>query len=131
MRIRERVQLICNDVSLTKQAFKEDCDINNIFKRWKKDAVVTHLNRYQGRYEDVSGAESYQDSLNAVMAADEAFSSLPASIRKRFENDPGKFLDFALDESNLDEMVKMGLAKPKPSVVEAPKEEVVAPQPEA
>jgi phage internal scaffolding protein len=132
MRIRERVQLICEDVSLTKQAFKEDCDINHIFKKWKKDGILTHVNKYQGRYDDVSGIQSYQDSLNQIMAAEEAFMSLPASIRSKFKNDPGEFLDFAMDEKNFDEMVKMGLAKAKPDgAVATPREEAPAPQPEA
>jgi len=116
MRIKERVQIVFNDESLTKQAFKEDCDINHIFKKWKKDGILTHVNRYQGRYEDVSSYQSYEDSLNTIMRAEEAFGSLPADVRKRFDNDPGVFLEFVGNPSNVDEMVKLGLAKAKPVV---------------
>lgn len=127
-----REQIFFDDVSLTKQAFKEESDINTIFKKWKKDGVVTHLNRFEGRYEDVSGVQSYQECLQQVLAADEAFMTLPASLRTRFNNDPGQFLDFVSDQSNFDEMVKMGLARAKPDgAVATPREEVPAPQPEA
>ena len=37
------------------------------------------------------------------------FEELPATIRKKFENDPAKFLDFVNDERNADEMVELGL----------------------
>lgn len=120
MRLKERVQVIFNDESLTKQAFKEDCDINHIFKKWKKDGILNHVNRYQGRYEDVSSFQSYEDSLNTIARAEEAFSTLPADIRKRFDNDPGVFLEFVENPNNLDEMVKLGLAVAKPVVEESP-----------
>ena len=38
------------------------------------------------------------------------FLDLPAKVRDRFKNDPGQFLEFATDPSNVDELVKMGLA---------------------
>lgn len=106
---RVKEQLICKDPSLTHQCFKDDCDVNNIMARWVKDGLVAHVNQYQGRYEDVSSAEDYHTSLTRVIAAQDAFDSLPATIRARFENDPGKFLDFVGDPSNVDEMDKLGL----------------------
>lgn len=106
---RVKEQLICKDPSLTHQCFKDECDINNIMSRWVKDGLVAHVNQYQGRYEDVSSAEDYHTSLNRVIAAQDAFDSLPATIRSRFENDPGKFLEFVGDPSNKDEMTKLGL----------------------
>jgi len=116
MRIRERVQIVFNDESLTKQAFKEDSDINHIFKKWKKDGILNHVNRYQGRYEDVSDYQSYEDSLNTIARAEEAFGSLPALVRKRFDNDPGQFLEFVENPANFSEMVELGLAVPKAQV---------------
>lgn len=106
---RMKEQLFCKDASLTQQCFKDECDINNIMARWVKDGLTTHVNRYQGRYEDVSTAEDYHTSLNRVIAAQEAFESLPATIRSKFENDTGKFLEFVGDPTNKDAMAELGL----------------------
>lgn len=113
-------RLYCEDVSLTKQSFKDECDINNIMNKWVKNGILTHVSRYQGRYEDLSGAQDYHTSLNQVIAAQEAFETLPATIRSRFQNDPGEFLSFVSDPANLNEMKELGLI-PSDVVTEAVK----------
>ena len=43
-------RLYCEDVSLTKQSFKDECDINNIMNKWVKNGILTHvdsLNRHE------------------------------------------------------------------------------------
>ena len=57
----------------------------------------------------------FQSSMNVIRAAEEAFAAMPADVRDRFQNDPGRFLEFANDASNYDEAVKMGLAIKRPS----------------
>ena len=47
--------------------------------------------------------------MNQIIAAQEAFNSLPSDIRKKFDNDPAEFLEFVSDEKNNDEMIQMGL----------------------
>ena len=39
---------------------------------------------------------------------------LSAEVRDRFQNDPGRFLEFANDASNYEEALKMGLAIKRP-----------------
>lgn len=122
----KRVFLDCQEIDkktgevinpgLTKQAFKKDCDINYIMAKYEKTGVIEHVARYNGQYGDFGDVEDYQTSLNKVIAADEMFMTLPANVRKRFGNNPGEFLDFVSDEANIDEMVALGLAKPKVSV---------------
>ena len=51
-----------------------------------------------------------------------AFDALPAELRERFENDPGKFVEFCLDPKNKDEAVELGLAVPSPAVSPTPQE---------
>ena len=51
--------------------------------------------------------------MNVIRAA-EAFAAMPADVRDRFQNDPGRFLEFANDASNYDEALKMGLAIKRP-----------------
>ena len=117
--------------SMTKQSFADECDINNIMRRYEKDGVLNHLNKYQGNFGDFTGAVDYHEAMNIVAKADQMFMDLPASIRARFGNDPGAFVEFATDPKNLDEMVKMGLAKPNPKVDSPPvAPDVPAPKPE-
>lgn len=112
-RFSDRVPVVLEfpDQGMTQQSFKAECDINTIMARYQKTGLLEHVSRYQGRYEDVAESMDYQSALNVVMAAEEAFASLPSSIRARFENDPGQFLAFVEDPGNEDEMVDLGLKR--------------------
>lgn len=112
--------------SLAKQSFRDEVDINNIVSRFANTGVIEHLNKYDGNYGDFTVVQPYQDALNTVMAAQEAFDSLPSKIRTRFNNDPEQFLNFATDPKNTDELVSMGLAHRPP-----PPTEPFVPQPAA
>lgn len=114
-----------DEPSLTKQSEADSCDINKIMGQYEKTGLLPHINHYQGRYEDLGDARSYHENLNSVIAAQDAFDSLPASIRTRFHNDPALFLDFVSDPDNKEEMEKMGLL-PSPAVVQAPNTETEA-----
>lgn len=111
---RERVQLDCGDVRITKQNFKAECDVNNIVARAKKTGLVNHVSRYNGQYGDFSEPVDYQSALNFMMEASDVFMSLPSNIRKKFDNDPGQFLSFAEDPANKDQMRELGLLPPLP-----------------
>lgn len=106
-----RVQFHPEAEGLTHQEMKEECDINNIMAKFEKTGMLEHRNQFAGQYGDFTNAPGdYQESLNAVLDAEEMFSTIPAKTRARFGNDPGAFLDFVSDPGNADEMVKMGLA---------------------
>jgi len=109
---RKRVQITFRGVGRTKQSFAKECDINNIMKRYEKDGIVNHFNKYGGMYGDFTGVPEYRDALERVRAADEMFMSLPASIRTRFANDPSGFISFVEDPANKDELLKLGLVRP-------------------
>lgn len=110
-----RVQKVFTKPSRTKQAFKDECDINLIVKRYKKqtgvDLAEVCAPAIGGSYGDYSDVVDYRTACDRIIAADESFGALPAIIRKRFDNDPAVFLDFCHDEKNLPELIKMGLAK--------------------
>jgi len=107
---RVRTQLHFTSPSRTKQSFRDECDINHILKRWERDGVISHFNRFEGSYGDFSNFGDYHESINQVNRAQEMFMSLPSKIRSQFNNDPGRFVDFASNPANLDAMVDMGLA---------------------
>jgi phage internal scaffolding protein len=112
----ERIDVVTpvDGPSMTKQAFQAECDINNIMKRYEKTGIIDHLNKYGGRFGDFTGAVDFQTAQNIVIDAQKMFMDIPASIRAQFENDPGKFIQFATDPANLDKLREMGLAPPAP-----------------
>lgn len=121
-----RVTLACPLPTMTKQSFREECDINNIMARYKASGIIDHQNAHQGRYEDLPSELDYHADLLAVMSAQDAFASLPAAMRARFENDPAKFVGFVQNPDNQAEIDKMGLgmnATPAAPAAPAPKEE--------
>ncbi len=124
----ERVQMHPEGASLTKQAFKKECDINQIMKQYKRNGLLEHLNTHQGNYGDFLNFEDYHSSLNKILEAKDAFNSIPSDIREKFDNDPSLFMDFAQNEENHEELVNMGLANPKREA-EAQKEGVPPPAP--
>ena len=113
-REHQRVTKTFQRPSLAKQSFKKETEINNIMSRYEKDGIITHVNRFQGNYGQFIGFEDYHSSMNSILAAKDAFADLPASIRKRFSNDAGVFLEFVQNPKNQEELVEMGLAHPKP-----------------
>lgn len=110
--------------SLTKQSFKDECDINNIVSRFAKTGVLDHEVLVKPKFGDFLGVSDYQSALNQVIEAEEAFDNLPAKVRSRFKNQPVEFLEFCADEKNYHEMVELGLIEPSQSV--APKGSGVA-----
>lgn len=105
--------------SLTVQADADACDINKILKRFEKTGVLTHVNRVQAAYADVSDVTDYHSSLNLVLNVQEAFEGLPANVRAYFKNDPSLLLEALQDPAQQDDLVALGVVAPK---VEPPAE---------
>ena len=110
--------------SLTKQSFAKECDINQIMAKHQKTGLIAHVNQHQGNYGDFMEATDYHTAVNQIMAAGDAFMTVPADIRAHFDNDPGEFLEFCQNPENLDEMRELGLLPPKraqdPSTLDPP-----------
>lgn len=106
--------------SMTKQSHKKECDINTIMKKFEREGIVTHARQHAGTYGNFIGAPDYHTALNEIKKADEMFMSLPAQVRKKFDNDAGAFLAFAQDPKNEKELVEMGLAKAREAPPEPP-----------
>ncbi|QXP08116.1 MAG: internal scaffolding protein [Arizlama microvirus] len=108
----KRVVYVNDEPSLTKQSFSQECDINVIMARFEKTGILSSENAQTPRYGDFSDVIDYDESLRVVMEADEAFMSLPAKVRARFENDPSQLIEFVRDPANVDEAVSLGLMEP-------------------
>ena len=123
MRRKERVSVDCSAGSLTKQYFKDDCDINQIVSKYTKTGYCGHVREVPGRYGDFSCVDDYHSAMTKVSDAQEQFHSLPAKVRKRFSNDVSELLDFLGDPENAAEAVALGLIE-KPVEQAAPAVEV-------
>lgn len=119
---RERVSIVLDcsaDLGRTKQSMRDECDINKILARYQKTGVVQHVAKHQGEYGFATSAD-FHESMEVVLKAQTMFDELPAKVRLKFHNSPAEFLEFVQDSKNLEEMRKLGLAKPelKPSAIE-------------
>lgn len=111
--------LKCEDMSLAQQNQKDEVDINFIVRKFMKTGELPD-NYRAPRYGDFTEITDFQTALNAVNTAEESFMMLPADLRSRFGNDPQAFVAFCSDERNLDEMIRLGLAKKRPDVPATP-----------
>jgi phage internal scaffolding protein len=111
---RERVYAPHSDELITKQSMKAECDIHNILSQYKQTGIIKHIQQYQPRYEDLPDAIDFQQSMNTIIQAEEAFSTLPATVRDRFGNDPQTFLEALSDASQTEELRRLGILKPAP-----------------
>jgi len=118
-------------VSQTKQSFTAECDINNILKKYHKTGAIDHVNKHQASY-GYATSEDFQSALEIIKTGETMFKELPSSIRTKFENDPGKFLDFVQDNNNQAEMVELGLAnklQQEPEITTTAKQEAEPTEP--
>lgn len=115
--VRKRVTLDCQkavedgEKIMVEQSHKDMVDINNIVKRHGVDMIAKVAALQEWRYDDVTGND-FQESMNAILRAKDTFNSVPSEIRKQFDNDPAKFMDFVHNPDNQEELVNMGLANP-------------------
>ena len=108
---RNRITLDTGKESNVEQHHAKDVDINNIMAKYTRTGILEHQRTYNGNYGDFSADISYQEALNTVMLAQDMFMDLPAEVRRKFDNDPGAFLQWADDPENLEEMRELGLAR--------------------
>lgn len=130
---------LVKEPSRTKQSFKDECDINNIVRRFEATGILDHVNRAaaQGLYVDLPDGLDLQASLEIVRVANEAFAALPAATRSEFDNDPVKFVEAFNNpsEAQQERFIALGLAKdlrppkPAPEAVSAPPAPAPAPAP--
>lgn len=104
------------DDGRTHQSFKNDCNINQIMKKYRNQGYAPQVQ--PGQYGIATGVELYDAQL-LVAEAKTMFEELPSEIRNEFQNDPVKLLDFVNDEKNLEAMYEMGLAeRPTPTEID-------------
>ena len=91
------------DRSLTKQSFKDECDINKILKRAQKAGTLSHLEQYQGVYGDFADFDFLEAQINLTKGR-EVFDALPSELRSEFHNSPAEFFNYVNDPANADDL---------------------------
>lgn len=117
--------------SRTKSEFKDECNINSIMKRYAKTGVISHVSQRAPFFVDTTEMPDLMTAMNVMIAARQSFMSLSADVRKQFDNDPVKFVEFAEDPENIDQMREWGLAPPKAVEPGPMRVEVINPPSEA
>lgn len=95
---------------MTKQEFRDECDINNIMAKFVRTGQLPPAVGI-ARYGDFSSVGTYQESLEVLRIARQQFDALPSKVRDRFRNDPALMLSFIADKDNLAEAKSLGLLK--------------------
>lgn len=106
-----RVSLSEFEPTRAKQSFRDECDVNQILKKYQATGIPPSVNKAQGHYGDFAHVDDYQTALNTVLHANESFMDLPSSVRARFGHDPAQLLAFVQDSSNLDEAIRLGIVQ--------------------
>lgn len=110
-----------DEPSLTIQSAKDECDINLIVDRAKRGISPV---AYDGvpQFGDFSEVGTYQEALDQVIRAQEAFGELPSRVRERFDNEPAKLLAFLANPANREEAISLGLVEAPQVPQESPKD---------
>lgn len=110
-----RVRTDYTDVkSRTKTDGADRYEINAVVARSLKSGdPINHVSKIQPMYGDFTDSHTYGDSLNRIAEIQKTFSTLPAELRNKFNNDPSQLITFLKDQTKRDEAIKLGLvAKP-------------------
>lgn len=110
---RLRVVADISGPSKTRQEFADECDINQIMANAEKHAVWPFKDQLPPVYLDFVGMPNLQEAMQHMFDAEEAFMRLPAAVRKELDNDPVRFVEYASDPGNLEQLRKWGLAEPE------------------
>lgn len=109
-----------DDPGMTRQAHKDECDINVIMSQYEKSGLVAHVQQFEGEYGSYDEID-FHEAMNAVVAAEQMFLTVPSKIREKFDNDPGKFLAAVNDEEKGEETLReLGLLPSQKKAPEAP-----------
>lgn len=117
----------------TQQHLHDATDVNKILARHDRDNVLQIIATNEARavYGDFTQINEFQEAANLIRSATEAFEALPATLRRRFGNDPGVYMEFCSNPENLPEMRRLGIAEPAPAenASVAPQEASAMPNP--
>lgn len=124
---RNDVPYVDHEPSLTRQEFAAECEINNIMKNYEATGIIPTSYREPIYWDADQVPANLQEAMSAMMYANDLFMQLGAPIRREFEDDAVKFVEFASNPDNKAKLKEWGLTAPE-KLPDAPiRVEVVAP----
>lgn len=100
--------------SMTRQEMADECDINNIMKRYERTGMVPGNPNSLPQYLDLTVMpDDLMTAMNQMIDAENAFMSLPAVTRREFDNDAMRFVEYASNPENVERLREWGLAAPE------------------
>lgn len=95
-------------IYVTEQSHKNQCDVNNIIKKYNKNGLISHVSSMKAEFGDVPLVD-YKEMQDRLVKMQGEFNKLPVEVRKRFGNSPFNLISFMEDGNNREEAVKLGL----------------------
>ena len=98
----------------TKQAFRDDADINQMLAKAQKAGTISHIEKHGAEYGDFTDMPDLLTAHQRMARGVEIFNELPSEVRREFGQDPGAFFKYVNDPANKDDLVRLlpGLARP-------------------
>lgn len=112
--IRRRVGLDCQQAILdgeeirVEQSHKDEVNINNIVKRHGIDMIAKTASLVPLQYWDGDPTNDFQEAMNKIAQGTQTFESLPSAIRKEFDNNPAKYMDYVFNPENKEKLIERG-----------------------
>lgn len=110
----KRVQLDVSQPQITDQSMAKATDINNILKQYATTGQRPQPITDPSYYRDTSNIPDIITAFETVNNAYDAFSQLPANVRKLMDNNPSNMVSFISDPNNTDMLIKAGVLQKLP-----------------
>lgn len=94
------------DDGRTKQAFKDETDINRILAKYQQTGVMSHLSKFEASYDNFADFDFLEMKVKLV-EADGIFNALPSEVRREFDQDTAKFFNFVNNPENRDRLKEL------------------------
>lgn len=117
---KDPVRVTFTEPTLTKQSFRDECDINTIMSRYQTTGLITHYAKHAPQYGETS-PHSFTEAMQLVANAQSMFEELPSRARQHFHHSPAEFLEFANgldieDENSMSLLTDLGLRDGPPEL---------------
>lgn len=119
---RERVSLVIEGESRTKQSFRDEVNINSVLARYARTGVWASGNNRPPRFEDVSGVGSFHEAIEKARGIRELVADLPPRAQELYTAAPAVFLHAYSEAADRADLEALGLLEPLEAPVEAPVE---------
>ena len=127
---RQSIPTELDPVSMTKQEFKDDCDVKSVMQRWAQTGVLDHTRVSPPTYGDTTlTPASYQEALEISRLVENEFNALDPETRAEYDNDPAAYLEHLEQQAHEREIEPEPEAPPTADSAIPTPEELIDPEP--